>query len=172
MMPKIIKMEDDDMDDIFDEEVEKSMEIKALLPIKQETPFYPEDTALSINISHTNENILDIKSEKVYEEIIDNFEIKLEEVDELKIEPADNKQIWRNKNIKSQKKKYYICVICQKKFSSARRRNNHLRIHFEFPSTRRRNNHLRIHFEKGFSLQEALEMIDAVETLDVDAIYI
>ncbi|XP_050504687.1 uncharacterized protein LOC126883082 isoform X7 [Diabrotica virgifera virgifera] len=156
MMPKIIKMEDDDMDDIFDEEVEKSMEIKALLPIKQETPFYPEDTALSINISHTNENILDIKSEKVYEEIIDNFEIKLEELDELKIEPEDIKQIWRNKNIKSQKKKYYICVICQKKF----------------PSTRRRNNHLRIHFEKGFSLQEALEMIDAVETLDVDAIYI
>ncbi|XP_050504569.1 uncharacterized protein LOC126883082 isoform X5 [Diabrotica virgifera virgifera] len=130
MMPKIIKMEDDDMDDIFDEEVEKSMEIKALLPIKQETPFYPEDTALSINISHTNENILDIKSEKVYEEIIDNFEIKLEELDELKIEPEDIKQIWRNKNIKSQKKKYYICVICQKKFPSTRRRNNHLRIHF------------------------------------------
>uniref|UniRef100_A0A6P7GQI4 Uncharacterized protein LOC114345217 isoform X3 n=1 Tax=Diabrotica virgifera virgifera TaxID=50390 RepID=A0A6P7GQI4_DIAVI len=129
MMPKIIKMEDD-MDDIFDEEVEKSMEIKALLPIKQETPFYPEDTALSINISHTNENILNIKSEKVYEEIIDNFEIKLEELDELKIEPEDIKQIWRNKNIKSQKKKYYICVICQKKFPSARRRNNHLRIHF------------------------------------------
>uniref|UniRef100_A0A6P7GPK9 Zinc finger protein 585B-like isoform X1 n=2 Tax=Diabrotica virgifera virgifera TaxID=50390 RepID=A0A6P7GPK9_DIAVI len=132
MMPKIIKMEDD-MDDIFDEEVEKSMEIKALLPIKQETPFYPEDTALSINISHTNENILNIKSEKVYEEIIDNFEIKLEELDELKIEPEDIKQIWRNKNIKSQKKKYYICVICQKKFPSARRRNNHLRIHFDIP---------------------------------------
>ncbi|XP_072375670.1 zinc finger protein 711-like isoform X2 [Diabrotica undecimpunctata] len=122
---------EDDMDDIFDEEVEKSKELKAVLPIKQETQFYPEDTGLFTNISHTNENI-DIKSENFYEEFNDNFELKLEELDVLKIEAEDIKQLC-NKSIKSPKKKIYICVMCQKRFPSASRRNNHLSIHFDVP---------------------------------------
>ncbi|XP_072375675.1 uncharacterized protein [Diabrotica undecimpunctata] len=122
---------EDDMDDIFDEEVEKSKELKAVLPIKQETQFYPEDTGLFTNISHTNENI-DIKSENFYEEFNDNFELKLEELDVLKIEAEDIKQLC-NKSIKSPKKKIYICVMCQKRFPSASRRNNHLSIHFDIP---------------------------------------
>ncbi|CAG9827432.1 unnamed protein product [Diabrotica balteata] len=125
-------MEESDIDDIFDEEVEKSKEIKAFQSIKQETPFSPENTELFTNLSLTNKNMLQIKSENFYEELNDNFELKLEDVDLLKIEIEDTKQL-HSKNIKLPKKKSYMCVMCQKRFHSARRRNNHLHVHFDIP---------------------------------------
>ncbi|XP_072375708.1 uncharacterized protein [Diabrotica undecimpunctata] len=123
-------MEENDIDDIFDEEVEKSKEIKVFQSIKQETPFCPENTELFTNLSLTNENMLQIKSEDFYEELNDNFELKLEELDLLKIEVEDTKQL-HSKNIKLPQKKNYMCVMCQKRFPSASRRNIHQSVHFD-----------------------------------------